>query len=122
MEQTFTQYNQKYNVDELLLSSAVYYSQDSIIITTTELDGPGPQFIYVNPGFTRMTGYLPEEVLGKHPESCKVQRRNLKYCKDFGIVLTMMKSFTGVRLIIAKMGVNFIMNGILSRFITMTAN
>lgn len=64
---TMSQYNEKYNVDEKLLASVVYYSEDSIIVTTKDLDPPGPKMVYVNPGFTKMTGYQPEEVLGKTP-------------------------------------------------------
>ncbi|MCA9400704.1 MAG: PAS domain S-box protein [Candidatus Omnitrophica bacterium] len=60
-------YNANYNVDIELLSAAVFFSEDSIIITDTELEEPGPRIVYVNPGFTRMTGYTPEEVLGKNP-------------------------------------------------------
>ncbi len=62
------EYNQKFDIPDELLSSVVHFSQDSIIITTRELDPPGPQILYVNPGFTRMTGYQPEEVLGKTPK------------------------------------------------------
>lgn len=54
--------------DENLLASVVYFSHDSIIVTTPELDDPGPQIVYVNPGFTRMTGYTSEEVMGKTPQ------------------------------------------------------
>lgn len=62
------EYNKKFDIPEELLSSVVHFSQDSIIVTTKELDPPGPQIVYVNPGFTQMTGYLPEEVLGKTPK------------------------------------------------------
>ena len=50
-----------------LLSSAVQQSQDSILITNNQLDRPGPQIEFVNPAFCRMTGYAPEDVLGKTP-------------------------------------------------------
>lgn len=60
-------YNKKYGINDRLLASVVHFSEDSIIITDTELDNPGPRIVYVNPGFTKMTGYPPEEVLGKTP-------------------------------------------------------
>lgn len=60
-------YNQKYQVSEKLLARVVHFSEDSIIVTDKDLDSPGPYIVYVNPGFTRMTGYLPEEVIGKTP-------------------------------------------------------
>ncbi len=51
-----------------LLEIAVERANDVIIITEAEpFDAPGPSIVYVNPAFTRMTGYTPEEVLGKTP-------------------------------------------------------
>lgn len=48
------------------LSQAVEQSPSTIIITDTQGD-----IEYVNPKFTRLTGYLPEEVLGKNPRFLK---------------------------------------------------
>jgi PAS domain S-box-containing protein len=43
-------------------------AQDVIIVTEAEpLDEPGPRIVYVNPAFTRLTGYTPEEVIGRSP-------------------------------------------------------
>ncbi len=64
---SMTEYNKNLKVDDTLLASVVHFSEDSIIITNTELGLPGPQILYVNPGFTKMTGYAPQEVLGKTP-------------------------------------------------------
>lgn len=50
-----------------LLESAIRSDYDSILITTLELEKPGPKIVYVNEGFTRMTGYTKEEVIGKTP-------------------------------------------------------
>jgi PAS domain S-box-containing protein len=50
-----------------LLSSAVEQAKESIVITDAELDLPGPKIIFVNPAFTKMTGYTAEEVIGKTP-------------------------------------------------------
>lgn len=64
---TMAAYNKKYQVDEHLLASVAYFAEDSILITETDLKAPGPKIVYVNPGFTKLTGYLPEDVLGKNP-------------------------------------------------------
>ena len=40
---------------------------EAVVITTTQLDPPGPEIVYVNEGFCRMTGYTAEEVVGKTP-------------------------------------------------------
>lgn len=50
-----------------LLAAAVHSAQDSIVITTTELDYPGPNIVFVNRAFTKMTGYQPSEIIGKNP-------------------------------------------------------
>jgi PAS domain S-box-containing protein len=51
-----------------LLQSVVVNTNDAVIITETEpIDAPGPRILYVNEAFTRITGYQPEEVLGKTP-------------------------------------------------------
>lgn len=51
-----------------LLESVVITTNDAVVITEAEpFDEPGPRIVYVNPAFTRMTGYTLEEVLGKTP-------------------------------------------------------
>lgn len=50
-----------------LLEAAMEQSNESIIITTAEIDLPGPEIVYVNPAFTKTTGYTAEEAIGKTP-------------------------------------------------------
>jgi PAS domain S-box-containing protein len=45
---------------------ALAQMRESVVITDTEMKEPGPRIIYVNKAFTRLTGYLPKEVIGKH--------------------------------------------------------
>jgi diguanylate cyclase (GGDEF)-like protein/PAS domain S-box-containing protein len=43
-------------------------ANDVVIVTRAQpLDNTGPEVVYVNAAFTRLTGYTPEEVLGKTP-------------------------------------------------------
>lgn len=55
--------------EELLrqLQSSVQQAVESIIVTTAQLERPGPEIIFANAGFSRMTGYAVEEVIGKTP-------------------------------------------------------
>ncbi len=57
----------RFEESQLLLNSAVHYANDSILITTAQLDPPGPFIVFVNPAFSQMTGYSPEELIGKTP-------------------------------------------------------
>ena len=51
-----------------LLESVIINTNDAVLITEAEpFDEPGNRIIYVNEAFTKMTGYEPEEVIGKSP-------------------------------------------------------
>ncbi len=53
--------------EAFLLEAAMRHVDEAVLITTTELDHPGPEIVYVNEGFCRMTGYTPDEVIGRTP-------------------------------------------------------
>jgi diguanylate cyclase (GGDEF)-like protein/PAS domain S-box-containing protein len=54
-------------------SESVPFSQiaeilnDIVIVTTPDLDQPGPSIVYVNSAFTRLTGYSADEAIGQSP-------------------------------------------------------
>jgi diguanylate cyclase (GGDEF)-like protein/PAS domain S-box-containing protein len=50
-----------------LLADAMRHVREAVLVTTADLDPPGPAIVYVNEGFCRMTGYAREEVIGKTP-------------------------------------------------------
>jgi PAS domain S-box-containing protein len=50
-----------------LLRSAVEQATESIMVTDAQLDEPGPRIVFVNPAFTKITGFSSQEVLGKSP-------------------------------------------------------
>jgi PAS domain S-box-containing protein len=51
-----------------LLESVVVNARDSVVITQVDpSDYHGSRIVYVNEAFTRMTGYAPEEVIGRTP-------------------------------------------------------
>ena len=49
------------------LEAAVEQCDYSVLITSSELDPPGPMIVHVNDSFTRMTGYAREELIGATP-------------------------------------------------------
>jgi PAS domain S-box-containing protein len=51
-----------------LLESVVLHTNDAILITAADpVAPPGPSILYVNPAFTKMTGYSAEETIGQTP-------------------------------------------------------
>lgn len=50
-----------------LFEFTVEHANDPVVITTIELGDPGPQIVYVNRAFTQMSGYSPEEAIGRTP-------------------------------------------------------
>ena len=51
-----------------LLAQIGEFTEDVIVITEAKpQDEPGPRIVYVNPAFTRMTGYTSQEVIGRTP-------------------------------------------------------
>lgn len=55
------------NIDQLL-GRIADYTNDAIVVTDAQnINNPGPEIVYVNPAFTRMTGYEPDEVIGQSP-------------------------------------------------------
>jgi PAS domain S-box-containing protein len=50
-----------------MLQSAVEQTDDAVLITSAELDAPGPEIVYVNEAFCRQSGYAAEELLGQTP-------------------------------------------------------
>lgn len=52
-------------LEETFAQMALAQAADAVLITTADPLPPGPVIVYANPAFTRLTGYLPEEVLGR---------------------------------------------------------
>ncbi|MDR7210393.1 PAS domain-containing sensor histidine kinase [Flavobacterium piscis] len=60
-----------------LLETVITQSKDSIVITeANSVDGQIPKIVYVNPAFSKMSGYSSEEVLGKSPNIFKGPKSN----------------------------------------------
>ena len=47
-----------------------------VVVTDTQLKYPGPHILYANPAYKHMTGYAPEEVIGKSPRILQGARTN----------------------------------------------
>ncbi|KFZ28039.1 hypothetical protein IDAT_10615 [Pseudidiomarina atlantica] len=54
-------------INQGLFELAVEQTFDSVLITTAELDLPGPQIVYANNAFCERTGYSRAELMGQTP-------------------------------------------------------
>lgn len=71
-----------------LLESVLTNTDDAVLITEAEpFDEPGPKIIYVNEAFTKMTGYTPEEVIGKSPRLLQGPNSDKKALKELSKAL-----------------------------------
>ena len=52
---------------EIDAAAVIEAAAESVLITTSDLDAPGPSIVYVNSAFEQMTGWTRAEVLGKSP-------------------------------------------------------
>ncbi len=66
-----------------LLNTCVSRLNDAIIIAESEqLDEPGPKIIFANKAFERITGYAPDEVIGRSPRLLQGEKTDPKVLKE----------------------------------------
>jgi PAS domain S-box-containing protein len=82
---------------------------ESVLVTTTELDRPGPLIIYVNPAFERMTGWSREDVLGKSPRILQGPKTDPSIFKDMRDLLNRGEPWQGQTINYRKDGSEFVM-------------
>jgi PAS domain S-box-containing protein len=100
-----------------LLTSAMRHVDEAVLITTKELDLPGPEIVYVNEGFCRMTGYAAEEVIGKTPRILQGPKTDRAELDRLRRCLSRGKPFKGGEMITtARMAQNTSWSGTSCRF------
>ncbi len=92
-----------------LLESAVQQTWEAITITTARLDPPGPEIVYVNPAFTRITGYAAKEVIGKTPRILQGLKTERTVLDRMRASLWQRQTFHGETINYRKDGTDFIM-------------
>jgi PAS domain S-box-containing protein len=78
-----------------LLGAAVQQARESIVITDAMLDAPGPRILFVNPAFTRMTGYGADDVIGRTPRLLQGPRTDQATLRRMREQLTRGETFDG---------------------------
>lgn len=98
-----------------LAQQALGQIRESVVITGTQLDEPGPEIVYVNAAFTKMTGWLPEEVVGKSPRFLQGPKTTRKTLDRLRRQLTRGEAFEGEDINYRKGGSEFWIDCISSR-------
>ena len=63
---------------DIAFRDIVEAARDVIVVTKADpIDLPGPEIVYVNPAFTKLTGYTLEEVVGKTPRILQTSETSL---------------------------------------------
>ncbi len=101
MENTLPSYS-----DSMILLESM---TQSILITTPELEPPGPYIIYVNKAFEKMTGWAREELIGKTPRILQGPKTNLGIFKHLKDILDKGEVWEGKTINYKKDGTEFFM-------------
>ncbi|HYF52854.1 MAG TPA: PAS domain-containing protein [Salinarimonas sp.] len=78
-----------------LLKRLAETSETAVVVTDAGIVAPGPTILYVNPAFTRMTGYSAEEVVGRSPRMLQGERTSRLVLRQLSRALRAGKPFEG---------------------------
>ena len=96
--------------DEMLrlLNAAVLQSTEAVLITDAQLEAPGPRIVFVNPAFTRITGYAPSEVIGKTPRILQGPATDAEVLRRLREDLHRQHAFSGETVMYRKDGTEYV--------------
>ena len=92
-----------------LLADAMRRVKEAVLITTADLDPPGPEIVYVNEGFCRMTGFAREEIVGMTPRVLQGPKTDMEVIDQLNMDISRGKAFHGRTINYRKDGSEFIM-------------
>ena len=94
--------------------AAVQASGEVILITSAEVDPPGPRIAYTNPAFTRMTGYEAAEVLGASPRFLQGPKTDRAVLARMRAALAAGEPFQGEALNYRKDGTTYVVEWLIT--------
>lgn len=90
-----------------LLETVLKSANDSIIITNANLKSPGPEIMYVNEAFTKISGYTADEAIGKSPRFLQSEFTKRETLDAMKAALIEGKPFKDELLNVSKEGANY---------------
>ena len=94
----------QYKIDPAILLESM---SESILITDTQLNDPGPYIVYVNHAFEKMTGWSRDEIIGKSPRILQGTKTNFRIFNDLKKKLIKGESWNGRTVNYRKNGTEF---------------
>ncbi len=92
-----------------LLDSALEQANLPVAVTTAAAEGAEPRYVYVNPAFTRMTGYSESELIGFAPNMLYGAKTKRAILDSQGKLMRQGRSFVGEMVHYRKDGSQFFM-------------
>jgi len=96
-------------IDEPFYQRALEQAPDAVMVTTADVEPPGPTIVYVNSAFTRLTGYSPGEIVGKTLRVLQGERTRREALDDWKRCLQTEQPFIGRTFHYRKNGEEFLM-------------
>jgi PAS domain S-box-containing protein len=78
-----------------VIQDATRLLNDGVVITTADLDQPGPRIVHVNDAFCRITGYRRDELIGRTPRLLQGARTNRGVLATLRAALEVQRPFSG---------------------------
>ncbi|MGC9524866.1 MAG: putative bifunctional diguanylate cyclase/phosphodiesterase [Limnospira sp.] len=91
-----------------LLAAAVCFAEDSVVITTSNLEFPGPEIVFVNRAFTHMTGYSSADAIGQTPRILQGEKTDRAVLEHMKADLKAGRVFYGEAINYRKNGTEFV--------------
>ncbi|MEH6404710.1 MAG: adenylate/guanylate cyclase domain-containing protein [Sneathiella sp.] len=95
--------------DGLDLARVLEAATDSILVTSSELNEPGPKIVYANPAFVHMTGWALDEIIGKTPRILQGAKTDTSIFDSMRQALLTAKRWEGQTVNYKKDGSEFVM-------------
>lgn len=95
------------NQSDIDANAVVQAAAESILITTVDLDPPGPRILFVNPAFEKMTGWTAAEIIGETPRLLQGEKTDLSIFQNMRQCLAADNLWEGLALNYRKDGSTF---------------
>lgn len=102
--------NMKSVLPDAVFRQAINQAYNAVLITTAELDQPGPQIVYANPALCDQTGYTEAELIGQTPRILQGARTDREVLERLRNTLSRGQFFEGETINYRKDGTPYLVH------------